>query len=350
MAKTKSNKRKGELPSGHLRARVYIGKDETGKRIYKSFTASTRDDLKALVTAYKAELAAGKVEPPKSPGITVSEAVRRYIDLKRAVLSPATIRAYEINLKRHIEGDSIGKRDIDDLHTKDVQLWVSTMAELLSPKSVRNIYTLLSSSVKMFSPEWNVKVTLPQKKPSDLYCPSDADVKALLEAATDRELRISILLAAFGPLRRSEICGLYSADIKGNLVTIRRAVVLDEFGVWREKGPKTPGSFRTIELPDFVIREMAGIRGRIVTASPNQISDRFRAALKKSNCPEFRFHDLRHYGASIMHAIGVPDQYIMERGGWSSDHVMKRVYRNVIRDEKTKQTEKINSHFSELIS
>ena len=28
--------------------------------------------------------------------------------------------------------------------------------------------------------------------------------------------------------------------------------------------------------------------------------------------------------------IGVPDQYIMQRGGWSSDNVMKSVYRNVI--------------------
>ena len=223
------------------------------------------------------------------------------------------------------------------------------MAELLSPKTVRNVYTLLVSSVKMFRPEWSVSVTLPQKNPAVLYCPSDADVKALLEAIKDQELRIGVLLAAFGPLRRSEICALESSDIRGNTVTVSKALVLNDIGEWEVKAPKTPGSFRRVELPGFVIDEMKGIRGRIITCNPNNLSDRFRIALKASGCPTFRFHDLRHYGASIMHAIGVPDQYIM-RGGWSSDHVMKRVYRNVIGAEKMRQTKIINSHFEELIS
>ena len=56
----------------------------------------------------------------------------------------------------------------------------------------------------------------------------------------------------------------------------------------------------------------------------------------------FRFHDLRHYSASIMHAIGILDQYIMARGGWKTDTVLKAVYRNVINDEQKKFTDKIN--------
>ena len=62
----------------------------------------------------------------------------------------------------------------------------------------------------------------------------------------------------------------------------------------------------------------------------------------------FRFHDLRHYSASIMHAIGIPDQYIMARGGWKTDTVLKAVYRNVINDEQKKFTDKINSHFTTM--
>ena len=50
-----------------------------------------------------------------------------------------------------------------------------------------------------------------------------------------------------------------------------------------------------------------------------------------------------------MHAIGVPDQYILQRGGWASDGVMKTVYRNAISDESVKQNTIINQHF-ELIS
>ena len=49
-----------------------------------------------------------------------------------------------------------------------------------------------------------------------------------------------------------------------------------------------------------------------------------------------------------MHAIGIPDQYIMARGGWKTDKVLKAVYRNVIADEEKKFTEKINSHFDSM--
>ncbi|PKB52272.1 hypothetical protein CRH03_25625 [Clostridium sp. HMb25] len=52
------------------------------------------------------------------------------------------------------------------------------------------------------------------------------------------------------------------------------------------------------------------IEGRIIKATPEQITSRFRRAVKFSGVTPFRFHDLRHYAASIMHAIGVPDQYI----------------------------------------
>ena len=49
-----------------------------------------------------------------------------------------------------------------------------------------------------------------------------------------------------------------------------------------------------------------------------------------------------------MHAIGVPDQYILQRGGWSTDGVMKTVYRNAIANESVKQNDLINKHFEQV--
>ena len=45
-----------------------------------------------------------------------------------------------------------------------------------------------------------------------------------------------------------------------------------------------------------------------------------------------RFHALRHYCASQLHALGMPDAYIMERGGWESDGVLKGIYRHTLSD------------------
>ena len=63
---------------------------------------------------------------------------------------------------------------------------------------------------------------------------------------------------------------------------------------------------------------------------------------------DFRFHDLRHYCASIQHALGVPDAYIMSRGGWNSDAVLKQIYRHALDDRAKSENDKINSHFSKL--
>ena len=44
---------------------------------------------------------------------------------------------------------------------------------------------------------------------------------------------------------------------------------------------------------------------------PNVISKRFHRALIKFTDKKIRFHDLRHYAASLYHALGVPDIYII---------------------------------------
>ena len=126
-------------------------------------------------------------------------------------------------------------------------------------------------------------------------------------------------------------------------------MVLGPDNMWIIKAPKTPDSIRDVELPDFVAEKFRGRTGQLVRMDPDTVTRRFSRALKKIDVPRFRFHDLRHYGASIMHAIGIPDQYIMQRGGWASDNIMKTVYRNVIDLEAKRNNRKINQYFSDIM-
>ena len=65
--------------------------------------------------------------------------------------------------------------------------------------------------------------------------------------------------------------------------------------------------------------------------------------------PHFRFHDLRHYQASILHAMGVPDKYIMQRGGWRTDNTLKNIYQHTF-DKTTKEvSDKINDYFTDIL-
>ena len=338
-------KKKGQLPSGNIRIQRKVGTNPDGSRIMKSFTGRTRDEAEYKYRQYMLA-----PHPVKSSSLATQEAVRRYIQTKSGVLSPSTMKGYYSLLRNHIEGAVLGETDLMDITIADIQLWISELSEELTPKTVRNANALLQASVEMFRPDFQYKVTMPQKIPANLYCPSDDDVRRLLDEIRDKdpEMYRAVLLAAFGPMRRSEICALTSDDIHGNLVTVNKAMVYDEVGARVVKTTKTVSSNRVIEYPDFVIESLRGINGRIITSAPDVLSNRFKRTVERIGGPRFRFHDLRHYSASIMHAIGVPDQYIMSRGGWASDIVMKRVYRNIIDIEEARQTRKITEHFQKL--
>lgn len=337
-------KKKNQLPSGSYRVQVYDYTDMDGKKHYKSFTAPTKKQAQALANEWKAKKDSRIREPED---LSVHEAIGKYLDVKRFVLSPSTIRGYE-SLQRNYFVKDLGTRKLNELTNPIIQLWVSDLASRLSPKTVRNAYTLLTATLEMFYPDFHVQATLPAKKRPELYCPSDEDVKKLLEHIKGTELEIAVLLAAFGPLRRSEICALTSEDIHGNVIRVNKSMVQGPDGLWHIKQPKTYGSYRDVEFPDFVIDRISGIKGRIIKTNPTRITGRFIDAIESTDIPRFRFHDLRHYAASIMHAIGVPDQYILQRGGWISDNVMKTVYRNAIDVETEKQNKKINEHFNSL--
>lgn len=136
-------------------------------------------------------------------------------------------------------------------------------------------------------------------------------------------------------------------DVQGNTIHIHKALVKNIDKKLEKKTTKTVTSSRFVTMPEFVI-ELFPNKGPIVSITPDAITHRFSRILSRLNIKHFRFHDLRHYSASIMHAIGIPDQYIMSRGGWCSDKVLKSIYRGTMDDYQKHFTDIANNHFNNL--
>ena len=122
-------------------------------------------------------------------------------------------------------------------------------------------------------------------------------------------------------------------------------MVLDDFGQWIIKEPKTPSSNRTVLLPHHVAERIRK-RGHITDLHPNIITKRFISKQESLGIEQpYRFHALRHFFASYLHAQNIPDAYVLRTGGWSTPHVMQKVYRHALDDMHLEYEQKAVSAF-----
>lgn len=330
------------LPSGSWRCQVYAGKDDSGKRKYKSFTAETKKEAELLAAQFSIDK-----EIFTEKNLLLRDAMRRYNESKAEVLSPSTLKGYS----EYCNNISKTKGDypLHRITSEVMQTWIGEWNLNHSPKTVRNIYSYVLSVMKFFDYGQNLKITLPQKVPVEYHIVTDEEVRELLKT-TEGDLHLAIALAAFIPARRSEICALTNADIdrKKNTVRINKAMVKDEFGVFVIKPiPKTYGSNRTVEIPKAIIDKIENKPGRIIEANPNQIEHRFTRRLNALGF-KFRFHDLRHYGATFLYGQ-VPDKLIMQRGGWDSIETLHKIYTHCLPEKTNEATNAVLMKFNSLV-
>lgn len=326
------------------RVLAYAGIGPDGKRKYDSFTADTKKDaeLKAAIARQSRE------SLNRSSGLTLRQAYDAYLKSKQFVISPSTFAEYIRMKDRNLQG--LMNIKIDRITQEMVQIEINKLAITESPKTLRNIHGLLAAVLGVYRPGLKLSTTFPTKEKKEIYVPTDHDIQTLIEAVRGKEIEIPVLLAAFGSLRRSEIGALTAADFSGNSVTISKAMVKNEKNEWVIKSPKTEAGYRTVELPEEVIARLPLDRtGYLVRMIPSSYLTAFHIALEKAGLPRFRFHDLRHYQASILHALGVPDKYIIRRCGWRTDATLKNIYQHTMDDKEKEFTDKANRHFAAMM-
>lgn len=333
-----------KLPSGSYRVRLSIGKDPvTDKYRYKSFTADTAKEAERL--AYEYLYSKNNIEN-SAAALTLEKAMAEFNENKKYVLSPTTYVDYE-SLRKHAF-DKIKGYSVTELNSTIIQSWVNDQSACVAPKTIRNRYNYLTSLLKVYNPALKLTVALPQKKKADIHVVTDDEMKLLLKATEGTELGLAIRLAAFIPARRSEICAICpKTDIKENFITINKALVQNENKDWVIKQPKSYAGYRTVEMPPDIIKLIPKNANRAVNQNPNQLYKSFERKCKELGL-NFRLHDLRHYGATFLHAQGVPDKYIMQRGGWTSVSTLQNIYTHCLPETTNEATKSVIAKLSSL--
>ena len=309
------------LPSGAYRIRkMYKGKTYT---VVFDRKPTQKDALLAM--AKKLE----EVKENRRP-MTFGEASVGYVDMKKNVLSPRTVKEYTEIGNRLPEW--FKKLTLTDIEQIDINRLVNEMSKDKSPKTVRNYHGFVSAVLGVYRPGLKIYTKLPQRVKKEPYTPSREDVKRILEAVKGTEFEIPITLACYG-MRRSEICALTISDVEEDIVHINKALVMNVDKKWVIKTTKTTESTRDIVIPEELARKIHK-QGYVYRGAPNSITQHLKRLEAKLGMPEFSLHKLRHYFASEMSALGVPEADILRMGGWETDHVMKSVYRHSMMEKE----------------
>lgn len=329
------------LPSGKYRIRqMHDGKSYS---MIVSFKPGKKEATQLMARMIDAD------EPTPVADLTVREAIEEYCRRREKTISPKTLREYQGELKRLPE--SILMRQVASLTDRTMQDLVDELLTTTykdrggnekthTPKTIKNKMNLISAAVRETFPDKKLSYKLPKdySEEEDIYIPTDEDIKKLMAKVKGTPKEICILLACYG-LRRSEICALTYGDIDFASGTIRisKDMVQDKDNKWVIKGTKTVKSTRSITVDSETLAVLE--RGldpdtpkaeqRVYQGHPAGISQWLYRAQEKLGIPRFGVHRFRHVFASVMHEMGVPEEVVLQLGGWeSSGRVMRATYRH----------------------
>lgn len=295
--------------------------------VRKSFTADTKKEAERLANAYV-------YSQEGHSGLTVSEAVEAYIAGRESILSPNTVKDYRITQKYHMK--TIQRYKLENLDNKILQIWVNELSQKLSPKSVKNCYTLIASVLASEMPQKRIKVSMPKIIHADMQMPSESDIRAVRAAVRGTDLEVPVELAVCCCMRRGEIAALlaHKEHIHRDSVTVRYNMIKSG-NDWICKDPKTPTSYRTIPCPKELIFKARNTDPIL----PSTITDHWIKLMKRMNLP-YRFHDLRHFSASAMLTV-MPRVDVERFGGWQHNSpVLSNIYTYNI-DESLNRSAKV---------
>jgi integrase len=346
-----------QRPDGRWRARY---RDPHGLERARHF--DTKREALRWATEQDRLVRRGDWIDPRSAKITLGEYAASWIGLQR--WRPATIEQRRSMLDHHVL-PAFGARPLGSVRTSDVQAFAVRLGERLSPGTTANVLSLLGSIYRAARVDGLVTSNPVEGVRRVPYSPTvtipDREAIDALAAATPDRLRVAVTLAAGVGLRSGEARGLTVDRID----FLRRRLVVDRQLVTTTGGgtgfapPKNARSARTIPLGAEVLDDLArhvevhgvGIDGLLLVdewerpLSRNRWGDQWRSVQRDAGVT-VRYHDLRHWHASVLLSAGVPIATVAQLLG-HTPAVLLRTYAHVLDGDHDRARAAIDEVFAD---
>jgi integrase len=340
---------------------------KTGERKRKWIYADKRPEVRRMATKLEEQVASGNyIDPSK---LTIEGYLLTWIKDYCADLSPTTVDAYQTYIKGHIV-PAIGKIKLQKIKPLDIQRFYNGESEKgYKGNTIRQEHIILNRALKdavrnslvQYNPVDRVDKPKPNDFEPDVY--DEDNFINLLNAVVDTDDEVPILLAGILGLRRGEIFGLRWSDIdfKEQVISVRQTLVYAD-GELMFKPPKSKKGLRSITIPadlepvlkDHRKRQMAimkpaeGSHGLVCChldgeqMNPRSYSTHFKGLLEQHSLPHIRFHDLRHFNATMMMKYKIDVKVAANRLGHADPGMTQRIYQHVLNDMDVDAAEKLN--------
>ena len=246
MARTKKR------TDGRYAKQVYIGKDDAGKRKYKTFYATTQKEADRLAAEYRAAL--GRGLDPNAGKQTVKTLLDNFLAAKKAKgVGASWYTSLNIYVKHLKPLHSILA---DKVRTADIQRVLNNLAETgLSHTTLTHIASTAKAAFALAIPEiiqYNPcdRVIVPAGRPAKTRGWLDDEQQAWVRETPHRAQRAAMLMMYSG-LRRGEVTALTWGDIDLDERTISVNKAWD-FSADKIKLPKTAAGIRIVHIPQLL--------------------------------------------------------------------------------------------------
>jgi integrase len=330
-----------QMPSGRFQARYRH--PETRQLISAPFTFPTKGAANTWLSGAETDLIRGERVDQYLPTVTLDDYAASW--LQNRVLRPRTVELYQGLLDRHIL-PKLGGIQIGRLTPAKVREWHAGLAKAAKPGpvTVAKCYRLLRTICETaFTDELISRNPCNLKGASVEHSPERPvmtieQLNAVVGAMEDR-YRGMVVLGSWCSMRIGEILALTRGDIDLEAGTVRVDKSAWELGNRQRMvgPPKTAAGVRVMFIPPHVRRLVAehlieftgpeatdlvfvGIKDQPVRRAT--VYKAWHRALEKADlgkgAPDFRFHDLRHTGATLAAGAGASTRELMARLGHAS--------------------------------